>query len=100
MQALLPVLSLLLLQLASAAPQTTSTSISYPLPAAPLPGIVEGATGITINSISIGALPDWSHENPRDVNAARELRPSSSAFLPLIDLPAQWAHLCPSSVTT
>lgn len=63
-------------RLSAALPQApTATAVSFPLPQAILPGLP--SNGIRVNDIAIGALPDWSHESPRDINAAlgEPLRP-------------------------
>lgn len=36
------------------------------LPSRAIPGLPDN--GIQIHGISIGALPDWSHEEPSDIN--------------------------------
>lgn len=64
-------LLLWLLPLAQALPQSSAPSTaSYPLPIVALPGLPDNSTGIKVHGMAIGALPDWSHENPRDINVA------------------------------
>lgn len=63
-------LLLWLLPLAQALPQSSSSEASYPLPIVPAPGLPDNSTGIRVHGIAVGALPDWSHENPRDINVA------------------------------
>ncbi|ORY88450.1 glycoside hydrolase superfamily [Leucosporidium creatinivorum] len=70
MQVMLSLLLWLLPLACTALPQSTAPSTTYPLTPVALPGLPDNSTGIKVHGIAIGALPDWSHENPRDINAA------------------------------